>query len=73
MTVAEIDEYDLHEAPERFGHRVVVAGSNRSHRRQQSGVDDPPGEGPGRELWALVAVDDRLSWSWSTLLDLHAQ
>ena len=41
-----IEEFDLHLAPKRFHHRVVVAITDRTHRREQPGVDGTTCERP---------------------------
>ena len=52
---------------------AVVAVAYRSHRGQQTRVDSPLGERPGSELRSLVAVDDRCTVRWLTLLNGHSQ
>ena len=52
---------------------AVVAVTDRTHRRQQTGVDRSLGERPRSELRPLVAVDDGRSLCRATLLDRHAQ
>lgn len=73
LPTLSIEQLDLHPAPERFDHGVVVAFAHRSHRRAQSGLHGPRRELPGHELRPLVAVDHRLSAKEITLFDHHAE
>jgi hypothetical protein len=42
----------LHAGPERLDNGVVVAVSDRAHRRHETGIEGTAGERPGRELCA---------------------
>ena len=68
-----VKKLDLEPAPERLDHGVVVAVSDGAHRWHQARVDGPLRERPRCKLRALVAVDDRRSLHWLSLLDCHPQ
>jgi hypothetical protein len=51
-----IEQFDLHATPEGFHHRVVVAVADRTHRREQPGVDGATSERPRRELEQYLAI-----------------
>ena len=62
-----VEELDLHSAPERLDDSVVVAVTDRSHRRQQARVDGAAGERPGGELACPdpSGSRSRSGWRWS--------
>jgi hypothetical protein len=56
LPAAAVEQLGLHATPERLHHAVVVAVTDGSHRRHESGFVDPAGEHPGRVLRAVVGA-----------------
>ena len=54
-----VEELELHVAPERLHHRVVVTIADGAHRGEQSGVAEALPERPGRVLRAVIGMQDR--------------
>ena len=53
-----VEQFGLQASPERFRDGVVVGVADAAERGQQPCLAGPFGEGPGRELGAVVAVND---------------
>lgn len=62
----------LHSAPKRFDHGVVIAITDRSHRRDQSGDVCPAGECPRCELHSVVGMNQSTG-RWASIRNGHSQ
>ena len=73
MPLAVVEQLGLNPARERFHHGIVIAVADRAHRLHQARIQRPLGEGPGRELHAVIGMDHgALAGDWLLIAILSA-
>src|SRR5260370_34367076 len=68
-----VEQFDLHPTPKGLHHRVVKTVADRARRGQKSRVDGSSGEGPRRELRALVAGNHGGAAGRTARVDCHTK